>query len=220
MEILEIEQRSKEWFDFKLGNFSPSEYYKLVTDPKLKADKDAGNLSEGALTHVHEKASELLTGLPSKDDFDNKYLEWGREWEPVAKKYYEKVFNRKVEIVGGISNGEDSGSPDGLTGTIEDAGGIEIKCPYKISHHLKYLLLKNAEDLKSNHKNHYWQITGYMYLSDRKWWDFVAFHPSYKGALKLQVVRIPRNEEDVTLLKNKLDKAKQERDRILTELDK
>lgn len=220
MEILDIEQRSPEWYAYKLGNFSPSEYHKLLTDPKSKADKDAGNLSEGALTYVHEKASEIITGLPARDDFENKYVAWGREWEPVAKKYYEKVFKCSVELVGGISNGDDSGSPDGLTGTIDDAGGIEIKCPYKLANHLKYLLLQSANDLKSKHKEYYWQCVGYMYLSGRKWWDFVAFHPSYPGALKLQVLKIHRNEDDIQLLTSKLDMAKKELNRIVTLLDK
>jgi len=57
--IIEAEQRSPEWYAARLGVFTSSEIYRLMTKPKLKGEV----LSDGAKTYILEKVAESLTGI-------------------------------------------------------------------------------------------------------------------------------------------------------------
>lgn len=52
------------WHNTRIGRFTASTMGKLMTEPRSKADKDAGNLSETALTLVKNKAVERVIGRP------------------------------------------------------------------------------------------------------------------------------------------------------------
>jgi len=180
-------QRTEEWIQSRMGRFSCSQLHRLMTEPKSKADKEAGKLSDGAITYVMECIAEKLTSKPAKDDFSSKYTDWGVMHEPIAIGIYEEVFGCKVTQSGYIPYGDNfGGSPDGL---IDDDGGIEIKCPYTITAHLVHSL---TTDLKADYKECYWQIIGYMIITGRKWFDFVSYHPEYPGKYQFKRIRLER----------------------------
>lgn len=204
-------QGSAEWHESRCKRFTSSEIWRLMTDvtrqmtdqeltdPGRSKNKttitDLSLLSEGAITYVYEKVAEELTGLPAKPDMRSDATDWGNEWEGEARKMYERVFKVKIEQVGNIIIGKrTSGSPDGLIG---DDGGIEIKCPYIMSNHVENLLISNAIALKEAHKEWYWQIQDLLYITNRKWWDWLSFHPYFEGAKKMHVVRVYRNALDI-----------------------
>lgn len=196
------QQQNVEWAKQKLGRFSCSQYYRLMTEPKLKADKEAGNLSDGAMTYVYECVAERITGVRAKDEFTSKYTDWGINYEPVAKKIYETVWGVKVDDTGYIPHLiNQGGSPDGLVG---DDGIIEIKCPFTITSHLEHKLKPLASK-----PEYYWQCLGYLLTTGRKWIDFISYHPSYPG--KHQVFRTRLTyaecEQDIQRLSAKLEKA-------------
>ncbi len=180
-------QRTPEWIQSRMGRFSCSQLHRLMTEPKAKADKEAGKLSDGAITYVMECIAEKLTGKPAKDDFSSKYTDWGVMHEPIAIGIYEEVFQTKVTQSGYIPYGDNfGGSPDGL---VDDDGGIEIKCPYTITAHLVHSL---TTDLKDDYKECYWQIIGYMIITGREWFDFVSYHPEYPGKYQFKRIRLER----------------------------
>jgi YqaJ-like viral recombinase domain len=204
-------QRTEEWYAEKLGRFSCSQFHRLMSEPKLKAEKEAGNLSSGALTYVYECAAEKLTGKKAKDDFTSKYTDWGIELEPIAKGIYNVLFETNIvdsEYITYFYNS--GGSPDGLVG---DDGLIEIKCPYTITSHLEHKL----DDIP---KEYYWQCLGYLLITDRQWIDFLSYQPDFPPKLQVVIKRIERKnvESDLILLETKLKKANEYLETILNSI--
>ena len=116
----QIEQRSQEWHDQRLGRFTASEIYKLM---------GVKGLGETGKSYAIEKAIEELFGK-TDDNFMSFDMQRGVEMEPLAfakvKELYELNFIQ-VENCGFFNLLENAGaSPDGLIGndTI-----LEIKCP-------------------------------------------------------------------------------------------
>lgn len=207
------QQRTEGWVSERLGKFSCSQFYRLMTEPKLKADKEAGNLSDGAMTYVYECLAERLTGHKAKEEFTSKYTEWGIDTEPIAKAIYEEVFEVVVSNRGYIPYSDDAGgSPDGEVG---DDGLIEIKCPYTITAHLEHKL----KPLKDK-TEYFWQCLGYLLITNRKWIDFISYHPAYPGKLQLVKQRILADDYQPELLrlKNKLNKATEVLNNLIKQL--
>ena len=70
------------------------------------------------------------------------------------------------------------GSPDGL---IEKDGGMELKS------HISYReYLKSERKMPSKHKP---QVQGYLWITDRMWWDFVSFY-SKNGKTLIHIHRV------------------------------
>lgn len=194
------EQRSAEWFEKRLGRFTSSEIYKLMTSPKSKTE----TLSEGAKTYVMEKVAETLTGQP-KPSFDSIAMSWGTENEPQAREWYTKLAGIEVQEYGFITYGEHAGgSPDGLVGID---GGIEIKCPYVSSNHVAHLEITDNESMLSTAKDYYWQMQSLMFFSGRKWWDFVSCDPRFSLPAGFHIVRITADQEHHELIEAKLKAA-------------
>jgi len=196
------QQQIPDWYLAKLGRFGCSQFYRLMTEPKLKADKEAGNLSQGAMTYIYECVAERLTGKKAKEDFTSKFTEWGNDNEPIAKGIYNAVFSVLIEDIGYVKwEYNAGGSPDGLIGAD---GIIEIKCPFTITSHLEHKLLP-----LSDKPEYYWQCLGYLIITGRKWIDFVSYSPHYPGRLQIIHKRLTYAdcEADINRLKAKLIKA-------------
>ena len=208
-------QQVSEWYLQRLGRFGCSQFYRLMTEPRLKADKEAGNLSQGAMTYVYECVAEQLTGKKAKEDFTSKFTDWGNENEPIAKQIYNSVFKCEVADTGYIKWQHNAGgSPDGLVG---DDGIIEIKCPYTITSHLEHKLLP-LEDKPE----YYWQCIGYLLITGRSWLDFVSYSPNYPGKLQVVCKRINAVDvmDDLQRLEQKLIKSNQIFTETLNKLNK
>jgi hypothetical protein len=175
MKILSLEQGSDEWFNARLGIPTASRFKDIVTPAK-------GDKSKSYKSYMYELIAERLTS--GKDEsFKSEWMERGNELEPLARSSYEFLHDVEVKQVGIILNdaGTIGASPDGLIG--ED-GGLEIKCP-KPSTLVKYML---DGRLPLEYKT---QVMGNLWISEREWWDFVAFHPS----MKMFKIRVYRDEE-------------------------
>lgn len=208
-------QHQEDWAADRLGKFTASQFYRLMTEPRSKADKEAGNLSQGAMTYVMECVAEHITGKTAKEEFDSKATAWGNEHEPLAKSIYEAVFDCKVDYSGFVEYSERAGgSPDGLVG---NDGGVEFKCPFTITSHLTHLMLTDSPALKAEKPEYYWQCLGCMLITNRKWWDFVSYQPYFPAKHQLKRLRVNRKDvmDDVVLLDEKLERAEQEFNSLL-----
>jgi hypothetical protein len=127
---------------------------------------------------------ERLTGIVA-ESYTNAAMAWGTEQEPAARAAYEAMTGNLVEQVAFVPHTElmAGASPDGL---IDDDGGLEIKCPNS-AQHIDALL-------KGMPPEHIPQIQGCMWLTGRKWWDFVSFDPRLRGKLQLHIQRIERDD--------------------------
>jgi exodeoxyribonuclease (lambda-induced) len=98
-------------------------------------------------------------------------------------------------------------SPDGLVG--ED-GLIEIKCPLAITH-FQYIIDNKAPI-------DYWQqLQGGLWVSGRKYIDFVSYHPNFKTK-QLFVKRVEREEDYIAKLAELANKTILARDELLNKI--
>ena len=194
MKILEAEQGTQEWLAARLGRPSASQFHKLVTTkgkPSTSADK-----------YIDTLIAERLMGY-SEPLFVTDAMQRGTDLEPEARQTYEFMYNAQVEEVGFIldDSGEFGCSPDGLVGD----GGLEIKCPAG-HNHIAWARKKVCPS------KHYAQVQGCMWITDRKWWDFMSYHPDMKPF----VVRVERDEEFITQLAVQVQAAV---DEIISEVE-
>jgi putative phage-type endonuclease len=181
MQISTAPQNTPEWLKARLGKFTASEIHKLI-------GKDANKMTQGAITYMWQKINEIAYG-ESKENFSNKYTEWGHVNEPLAAIEYMKQKKVLVSRVGFISNDDYGASCDRLVSTD---GITEIKCSQE--HHLKYCLIDTEEKLLKAEKGYYWQMQLQMLVTGRKWCDFVCFDPRRNDHLRLHTLRIYRKE--------------------------
>jgi hypothetical protein len=113
---------------------------------------------------------ERLTG-EAPDDFKSAYMDRGNELEPEGLELYSDLQFHTLERVGFIERDEWTGcSPDGLIGS---EGMVQVKCP-AFNTMIRYL---QTQQIPSEY---YWQIQGEMMIAERKWSDFMAYHPKLK----------------------------------------
>jgi len=198
-----IEAYSPEWWASRHGCFTGSEIWKLLTNPKTKS----ATFSQTAETYIFEKVWEFLS-QQSKNGIDNFATQWGVENEPLAKKWYTKLTGCNVDdsylVFKDGLNGF-TGTPDGFVGKD---GLIEIKCPYNGANHLKHCLINSDEYFKNEHKEYYWQIQSYLFLTGREWCDFISFDPRINSDIGFFKYRLMANTDDFELMEIAVKQAR------------
>jgi hypothetical protein len=129
-----------------------------------------------------------LYGTP-KEEISSRSLEWGTEAEPFARKAYEEetgLIVKDAPFVKHSLNPFVGASPDGLVG---DDGGIEGKAPKDRKIHIRTF----SEGMPANHLP---QVQGCMWVTGRKWWDFISFDPRPEAhpEFRLYIQRIQRDD--------------------------
>lgn len=189
LKILQADQGTQEWLEARLGRPSASQFCKLVTT--------AGKPSASADDYISELIAERITG-EREPIYVNEWMQRGTELEPEARATYEFIHGVDVEEVGFIldDSGEFGCSPDGLVG--ED-GGVEFKCPAPKNH-----IAWSRKGVCPS--KHYAQVQGCLYITGRKWWDFMSYHPEMKPF----IVRVERDEEFIEKLAEQISLAVEE----------
>jgi len=160
MKILELQQRSDEWFQIRLGVITGSRAKKVF----------AGN----NLPFVDELIAERLTGK-REETFQSKAMEHGVLFEPEAlEKYIEKTGNNAKEIGFCLHDIHSflAVSPDALVEEDKEfVGGVEIKCP-STRKHIEYI---RQNKVPNEYK---YQVLQYFIVCDTiQWLDFVSYDP-------------------------------------------
>lgn len=196
-------QGSPEWFAARCGLATASRFSDVVA--KIKSGEAAGRRNYRA-----QLVCERLTGVPA-ETFESAAMRWGTETEPQARAAYEARTGELVEQVAFIRHpGLLAGaSPDGLVG---NDGGIECKCPLTATH-IETLL-------KGMPPEHIPQIQGAMWLTGRKWWDFISFDPRMPENLQLFVQRVHRDDVYIKRLEEEVRGFLSEVDQLIIELQK
>jgi hypothetical protein len=188
-------QRNEEWIASRLGIPTASRYKEILTEPKTKADKEAGVMSQTAKSYALDLLAERLTGV--QKEFSTQATEWGTNNEPLAIAQYQEITNTTVLECGFVKHETlDTGaSPDGLIGID---GGVEVKCPYNTSIHLNNVITKEIPP------EYFAQIQGQIWVCGLEWIDFVSFDPRIESQSKISIVKVYRNEEFINKLESKV----------------
>ena len=125
MRIINVPQRSPEWFAARLGCPSASNFAKVLTPGGKRSTQVEG--------YLNRLVADILTGRSEQQE-PSEAMQRGTELEPEARAYYELIAG-PVEEVGFCIHDDGFGcSPDGVVGD----GLLEIKCP--LAHtHVEYL---------------------------------------------------------------------------------
>lgn len=202
----EIEQKTEEWHQLRCGKFTGSQFADLMS---VKKD---GSPSKARLDVIWRVASERIQGYQPSGP--NSYsLRWGTDNEPLAREAYELHTGEFVEEVAFVQHPDFDFvgvSPDGH---INDDGGIEIKAPKCPEIHLQRFINGVPEEYMP-------QIQGALWVTGRKWWDFVSYDPDTSPEFQLLVIRVLPDQKFIERLKDSVLSANDEVNHIINQLRK
>jgi hypothetical protein len=197
--IIEAEQRSPEWHAARLGVFTSSEIYRLMTKPKTKGEV----LSDGAKTYIFEKVAESLTGI-REEVFTTQAMQWGIDNEPLAKKHLARINNWTIEETTfiKIDSLNYGGSGDGWIREIN--GALEVKCLNTVNHLSE---IRDSEDMKANLPKRFWQVLSDAYLRECDVAVLAWFDPRIPNDFGLFTKQFKVEQEDVNEMLEKIKLA-------------
>jgi len=175
-----IEQGSAEWFKERMGYCTASQFHHVAAKGAGKGRKD----------YMRKLIVERITQVPTVG-FSNDDVRRGIELEPYAKMNYTAKTLNIVEDVGFVKHKDTSilagYSPDGFVG---EHGTVEIKC---VKETVQLETIVNACCPKA----HLPQIQGGMWITGRKWCDFVSYSPDLPDHLSVFVFTVKRSDADI-----------------------
>jgi putative phage-type endonuclease len=183
-------QRTEEWHLERCGHVTASRFCDVLavgkTGKPLKARED----------YLMRLVTERLTGqqVESADSFA---MAWGRDAEPFARSAFEAETGLIVTEAPFIKHGSIQWvgcSPDGLIG--KDSG-YESKCPKNSAVHLQTIRDGMPEE-------HMAQVQGCMWVTGRKFWEFVSFDPRMPEHLRLYRETINRDDVFIANLEKEI----------------
>lgn len=184
--IIDCEQGTPEWFDAKIGVPSVSVYDKIVTTKGEPSKEREGLLFKLAAEKIMRKKEE---------EYQNAHMLRGIALEPEARRVFSMITEIEVNQVGFVYYDEkrDRGcSPDGLIGSDS---GLEIKCPTAATH-IGYLLGGKLP------ARYFQQVQGCLYITNRKYWYFMSYHPDMKPF----IMRTTRDDAFIEKLHSEIDR--------------
>ena len=144
------------------------------------------------LPHLDKCASEVYTGTTDETDYESDKMLRGKELEPFARELYSLNTFNEVKEMGYVELGKYLGdSPDGL---VSSDGCLEIKCRKLHLHFAMLKAIKEKKDFKMPPKDRaqcYW----HMFVCERKWCDYISYHPNFPEHQRLAVKRLEMDDE-------------------------
>lgn len=185
MEIYNFPQRSEEWYKIRRGVLSASDAATIAANGR------------GLETLCLNKALEIVTGK-SSSEYTNEDIERGVSLENEARNFYELKTGNQVQEVGFIKLNEYVGcSPDGLVGKD---GLTEYKCRNDLNHFKRVLGY-------SIDREHRYQLQMQLFITDRKWNDYVCYNRNFPLDSQLIIERVYPDEVMIRELKEGLERG-------------
>lgn len=182
-----VEQRTPEWIEYRLGK---------ITGTRLKEVLRADNLPL-IYEMIAEVVSKQIEEIPV-----NRAMQRGVDLEPVVRQLYQDKFGEIIEEVGFcLSDDNDylALSPDGFT--LDRKGAIEIKCP-STKTHVKYIL---DDKIPTDYLP---QVCMYFIVNtELEWLDFITYDDRFTE-LPMYVIHVTREQlsDKIFEFKTKIDK--------------
>ena len=194
------DQRTDAWFADRAGKITASRMHDVVLERDREPFKSGPRKGQPkpppkALTdYAYQLAAERLTGKPRKQ-VKAAALQWGQDVEPAALAAYQADTGSIGTLCGFVTHPDYpfiGASPDFLEG--EDEGG-EIKSPESSEVHLETLLTGLPRE-------HIEQIQGGLWVTGRKRWKFISYHPDFRPELRLYIEVVERDEAFIAKLES------------------
>ncbi len=196
--FLSVDQNSAAWLKAREGRITGSRLADVISycEPTAAQAKDAGfklvrdavaaglqgKESAKRANYRMELIAERLTGM-AVEKYVSPAMDWGTEYEPMARAAYELAYDVMVDQVGFAVHPTldfSGASPDCLVG---DKGMAEFKCPNTTTH-LEYRMNGVVPELYEP------QMMWEMECCERFWCDFVSFDPRLPDDLRIFVMRL------------------------------
>jgi hypothetical protein len=165
LRIFDCIQGTDEWHERRRGVVTASEFHRVLAKGEGKVRR----------SYMHTLAGEIVAGRV-EPGYSNQYMARGKEDEGEAVCEYEALTGEIVTPCGFMRRGDVGCSPDGLVGAD---GQIEAKTKNYDLH----IACLDKGDVPSMHVP---QVQGALWVSQRKWLDFV----SHSKGLPLFVKRV------------------------------
>lgn len=186
----EIIQGSAEWHQIRLGKVTSSRVADVMARTKTGYGASRAN-------YAAQLIAERLTGVPA-ESYVNAAMQHGTDTEPEARaayEFYQGVTVEQVAFVPHPAIAEAGCSPDGLVGSD---GLVEIKCPNTATH-LETLL---GQAIPSKYIS---QVQFQMACTGRKWCDWVSYDPRMPEHMRLFVMRLERDDRQISELETEVN---------------
>lgn len=156
----------------RIGRFTSSEVYRLMTRAKNGSDFGAP-----ALSYIKEKVNERLLGLSIDLETTSRSLSWGKAIEGyVCDTYLGPEYSVTSQESLLHSNGLLAGTPDVITDHLVG----EIKCPLtraSLCSLVEIIESGSTEVFKSQNPQYYYQIVSNAELTNKKEAELIIFMP-------------------------------------------
>lgn len=198
--LIECQQGTPEWFAARAGVITASKFADAVG--KLKN----GNPSQASKDYAYKVAVEIIYGQTTEDTYQTFEMRRGTELEPIARMVYERTTGNMAEESGLVLT-EDRRFGYSTDGFVDSDGLIEIKCPNSAR---KIVEIWESGDLSE----YIHQMQGGMWITGRKWCDFIMYAPQLEPVGKqLFVKRIERDDDFIEQMEIDLMEFKAQVDR-------
>lgn len=207
IEFLNVTDQEAEWRKERLGKVTGSQLGKLVVKDKKN---DSYKLSVGKVASdlLYKIAWErfLITESEGMNrlNVSSQSMQHGNDYELSAIEKFIEVTGIDVEKTDYkfINKGDFfGGTPDGFIGKD---GLIEVKAPWNGGNHLKTLLTGQIYN-----DDHFYQIQGYLYLTDREYCWYVTYDPDLPEGLNISYNKIKRDEGVIQAIENIVNECKE-----------
>lgn len=198
MIFVEAPQGTPEWYQARVGKITASCFSDAIsTTSRTSGKRKLGDPTAAAERYAADLAIERISQQPHGEPVRAWVLERGHEMETRARMLYEARTGAFITEAG-ICVSDDGifgYSTDGLSG---NDGLLEIKSPIDSSKIVE--MWQTGDTSEYDH-----QIQGGLWLTGRKWLDFIMYVPDLAAAGKdLYVKRILRDEAFIDDMVEKL----------------
>lgn len=170
-----------QWRRERLGYVTASRFRDILTEPRAKKAREAGEWSEKARSYMIELVTERITGEPC-DLVTSRSTQWGIDWEQYAyaqaREYLERRHKcllpetKQLEFVRHRTEKWIGCSPDGTV--FADVNSLlELKCPANPTNHMRTILQGGMP------AKHDAQIQGSLWITNMEEYWFGSFDPRF-----------------------------------------
>jgi hypothetical protein len=203
--VVPCAQRTPEWAAARLGRLTS------IRAADMLATIKSGGEAAGRRNLRVQLVLERITGRSHERGFISQAMQDGIDREVDACGWYEALTGRVLKETGFLRHDQLRAgcSLDGHVGDFE--GIVEVKSPIAATH-LDYL---KTGIIPGEYQK---QITHALWISGAKWCDWLSFQPDFPEPLRVRLVRVKRDDDEIREYEKKACAFLDEVDRELAAL--